>query len=88
MDEIVVTGTPGVTRRRAIANTVARVDAVAALAAAPIQDVDDLLVRVNGAFALDDERPAHTLAGTTIRDQRPSPRRCRVTEQDRGPRLT
>lgn len=43
IDEIVVTGVPGGTRRRAIGNTVTTIDAAALSEVAPIEDVETLL---------------------------------------------
>ena len=43
LDEIVVTGTPGATQRRAIGNVVGRLDAEAAVAASPASNVQELL---------------------------------------------
>ncbi|HUP51229.1 MAG TPA: SusC/RagA family TonB-linked outer membrane protein [Longimicrobiales bacterium] len=43
LDEIIVTGTPGGTQRRAIGNAVARVDAEEILSARPIRGMQDLL---------------------------------------------
>ncbi|HET9985866.1 MAG TPA: SusC/RagA family TonB-linked outer membrane protein [Longimicrobiales bacterium] len=43
LNEIVITGTPGATQRRAIGNVVARVDAAKVLEKAPVADVQQLL---------------------------------------------
>jgi TonB-linked SusC/RagA family outer membrane protein len=43
LDEIIVTGTPGGTRRRAIGNAVTRVDAATITEARPINDIQDIL---------------------------------------------
>lgn len=43
LDEIVVTGVPGDTRKRAVGNAVSSVDAAAAVATSPIEKVEDLL---------------------------------------------
>ncbi|MEX2581631.1 MAG: SusC/RagA family TonB-linked outer membrane protein [Gemmatimonadota bacterium] len=43
LDEIIVTGTPGGTRRRAIGNAVTRVEAADIVASRPISDIQDVL---------------------------------------------
>jgi TonB-linked SusC/RagA family outer membrane protein len=43
LDEIIVTGTPGGTQRRAIGNAVTRLDATAVLDARPIRNIQDLI---------------------------------------------
>jgi TonB-linked SusC/RagA family outer membrane protein len=51
LDEIVVTGTAGATQKRALGQSVARLDAAEAIAAAPVMDVQNMLQgRIAGAF--------------------------------------
>jgi TonB-linked SusC/RagA family outer membrane protein len=51
LDEIVVTGTAGATQKRALGQSVARIDAAEAIAAAPVRDMQNMLQgRIAGAF--------------------------------------
>jgi TonB-linked SusC/RagA family outer membrane protein len=64
LDEIVVTGTAGAVQRRAIGNSVSRIDAVRTMEDAPITTVSDLLMaRAPGVLV----RPASGTAGAGSR---------------------
>ena len=68
LDEVVVTGTPGATQRRAIGNTVSTINAADVVQAAPVTSIDQLLTaRTTGLTVMAGAGTAGTAGNIRIR---------------------